>query len=99
MMTGIAVFETRIGPCGIAWSERGVLGVQLPEASADATRRRIRNRFPDATETQTPIEIVLAIGRIGALLRGERVDLMPVEVDMRAVSPFDRDVYRAAREI
>ncbi len=98
-MTGIALFETRLGACGIAWGERGVLGVQLPEADADATRRRLSRRFPGATETQTPVEILLAIGRIVALLRGERVDLTPVEVDMSAVSPFDRDVYRAAREI
>jgi methylated-DNA-[protein]-cysteine S-methyltransferase len=98
-MSGIAVFGTSIGPCGIAWGDRGVLGVQLPEADAEATRRRLRHRFPDATETHTPIEIVLAIGRIGALLRGERVDLSAIEVDMTAVSPFDRDVYGAARQI
>src|SRR6516164_1571350 len=30
---GFALFDTDIGPCGIAWGGRGVTGVQLPEAS------------------------------------------------------------------
>ena len=48
---GFALFETAIGHCGIVWSERGVVGVQLPERSEDATRNRIRRRFPTASET------------------------------------------------
>ena len=30
---GYALFDTAIGRCGIAWSERGVLRVALPDAS------------------------------------------------------------------
>ena len=37
-MTGFALFETAIGWCGIAWAPRGIVGVQLPEGSAPATR-------------------------------------------------------------
>ena len=29
---GFALFETSIGQCGIAWSGRGIVSVQLPEA-------------------------------------------------------------------
>jgi methylated-DNA-[protein]-cysteine S-methyltransferase len=94
-----ALFETAIGTCGIAWNERGVMGIQLPESDAAATRARLQRRFPDACEAETPLEILTAIGRIVALLRGERVDLSPVEVDMNAVPEFDREVYVAAREI
>ena len=43
-----ALFDTPIGCCGIVWSERGIAGVQLPEASAQATRNRILRRFPGA---------------------------------------------------
>jgi len=30
---GFLLFDTPIGRCGTAWGERGVLGVQLPEAN------------------------------------------------------------------
>jgi methylated-DNA-[protein]-cysteine S-methyltransferase len=73
--------------------------VHLPGADADSTRRGLRRRFPDAHETPSPIEIREAIDRIAALLRGEHVDLSSIEIDLSAVPSFDRDVYRAARDI
>lgn len=30
--TGFALFDTAIGPCGVVWGERGIIGMQLPEA-------------------------------------------------------------------
>ena len=41
MMTAHAftLFDTAIGRCGIAWSERGIAGVQLPEPREPETRR------------------------------------------------------------
>ena len=44
MTEGLALFDTALGRCGIAWSDRGVAGVQLPEASDDATVARLRRR-------------------------------------------------------
>ena len=35
---GFAVFDTPIGACGIAWSSHGIVGLQLPEATAEGTR-------------------------------------------------------------
>jgi len=29
---GFTLFDTAIGRCGIAWGERGIVGVQLPES-------------------------------------------------------------------
>ena len=96
---GFALFDTAIGVCGIAWNERGVIGVQLPERDVTATRRRMRRRFPEVSEARTPVHVLQAIGRIVALLRGERVDLTPIVLDMDVVPEFDRRVYIAAREI
>ena len=31
---GYSIFDTALGCCGIAWGERGVVAVQLPEADA-----------------------------------------------------------------
>ena len=32
---GLALFETPLGTCGVAWNARGITGLQLPEASAE----------------------------------------------------------------
>jgi methylated-DNA-[protein]-cysteine S-methyltransferase len=97
--TGFALFDTAVGTCGIAWGDRGIAGTQLPEPDVGATRARLRQRFPNATETEPPPAIGATIDRIVALLRGERVDLATVAVDMAAIPDFEREVYIAAREI
>jgi len=99
MTDGFALFETAIGPCGIAWGERGVIGVQLPERSEDRTRARMRRRFPDAPETPPPPAVQRAIAAIVALLEGEKRELFDVALDMARVPAFERRVYEVARGI
>jgi O-6-methylguanine DNA methyltransferase len=96
---GFAIFDTTIGQCGIAWGERGVLCVRLPEGGDVETRRWVAGRFPDAREGSPPPPVRLAIDAIGALLRGEASDLSTVALDMERVPPFHRRVYEAARAI
>jgi methylated-DNA-[protein]-cysteine S-methyltransferase len=48
---------------------------------------------------EPPTEMRTVIERIIALLRGERVDLTSVSIDLDGVPEFDRDVYLAARQI
>ena len=99
-MTALTLFDTAIGRCGIVWSERGVVGVQLPEASEPATRARLRRRFSGATETEPTPAIQSAIDSIVALLAGEEAgDMSEVELDLRAVPEFNAAVYRVARTI
>ena len=64
---GFTLFETPLGHCGIAWSERGIAGVQLPERSQLETRARLLRRFPEAREAPPPTE-----GRGGPLARFRR---------------------------
>ena len=94
-----AIFETAIGACGIAWGERGIAAVQLPEASARKTRARISRRFPDAREAPPPPEVRRAIDGIAALLRGEASDLSAVALDLEDLPAFSRRVYEVARAI
>jgi methylated-DNA-[protein]-cysteine S-methyltransferase len=96
---GFALFDTAIGACGVAWGERGLIGVQLPEASEARTRTRMRRRFPDAREAPPPPPVQRAIEGMVALLDGEAVDLAAVALDMAGVPPFDRRVYEVARTI
>ena len=96
---GVALFDTAIGRCGIAWSGRGVAGVQLPEARDVETRARLLRRFPGARETPPPRGVQRALDGIVALLRGEASDLSAVALDMDRVPPFHRCVYEVARGI
>lgn len=96
---GFALFDTEIGHCGIAWGERGVAGVQLPESSEARTRACLLQRCPGACELPPPPEVQRAIDGIVALLRGERVDLSEVPLDMDRVGELERRVYDIARTI
>ena len=96
---GMAFFDTPIGRCGLAWSERGVVGVQLPEIRDAETRARLLRRHPDAREVSPPADVQRALEQIAALLRGEASDLSAIALDMDKVPPFHRKVYEAARGI
>ena len=96
---GVTLFDTAIGRCGIAWGGRGVVGVQLPEAGDAATRARLARRFPGASDAPPPPGVRHAIEAITRLLRGERLDLRDVALDMSGVAPFHRRVYEVARTI
>lgn len=95
----LTLFDTAVGPCGIAWSERGVAGVQLPERDERATRARMLRRFPEARDADPPQQITRAIEQITALLRGEKRALADIELDMAGVPEFNRRVYVIARGI
>ena len=97
--SGILVFETPIGPCGLAWGERGLIGVSLPERDAGAVRARLRRRFPEATGSEPPQDVLDARDRILALLSGERPDLSPIRLDLDRVGDFEQRLYAIARAI
>jgi methylated-DNA-[protein]-cysteine S-methyltransferase len=96
---GFALFDTAVGRCGIAWGERGVCCVRLPEARVTEMRTHLVRRFPDAKESAPPPVVQRAIDRIITLLRGEATDLTQIPLDMAAVPPFHRRVYELARSI
>ena len=98
---GYAIFPTAIGPCGVAWSQRGLVSIQLPEETAEATRARLWNRITlpdDGGSTTPPASVKAAIERIIRHLTGEEgANLDGIELD--DVPPFHRKVYDAARRI
>jgi O-6-methylguanine DNA methyltransferase len=96
---GFTLFDTALGRCGIAWGERGVVGIQLPEAGASETRARMLHRFPAAGEAAAPANVQRAVESIVALLQGEASDLSEIVLDMEGVPPFHRRVYEVARTI
>ncbi len=100
-MSGAAytIFDTAIGRCGIAWSEAGILGVQIPLAREIETRKRLFRLYPDARETRPVSNVEAAIEGIAGLLRGEPSDLSHVRLDMRGIQLFNQRVYEVARRI
>jgi methylated-DNA-[protein]-cysteine S-methyltransferase len=93
------LFETAIGPCAIAWSERGVVGVEIHAGTATATKSRIVRRFPAAREAPPPPAIQRAIDGVIALLRGEARDLSDIAIDNTDTPEFNARVYAIARTI
>ncbi|MCR6733320.1 MAG: methylated-DNA--[protein]-cysteine S-methyltransferase [Afipia sp.] len=99
MTTGLALFDTDIGRCGIAWGDRGLLGVQLPEATDARTLSRLAQKAPAAREAAMPDHVRRACDAMTELLRGEANDLAFITVDMEQVPAFNRRVYDIARTI
>lgn len=96
---GIAFFETAIGEVGIAWSDEGVVGVELPRDDEVQTRSRLAARFPTAAPMSPPGPIEEAIRRITALLEGEADDLAAITIDVDSAPPLHRRIWEVARGI
>lgn len=94
------LFETALGWVGIAWTERGVSNVQLPESSLAATRDRLLRRLKgDSIEVSAPPRAIAeAINAIKSYAGGEPVDFTQIPVDAEA-EPFFHDIWRAARDL
>jgi methylated-DNA-[protein]-cysteine S-methyltransferase len=93
------VFETPIGPCAIAWTDRAVVAFSLPDGTAERTRGRLRRRWPGAIEASPPEWVAETIAKVHRLLQGERIDLSDVPLDLEASPDFHRQVYEVARTI
>jgi methylated-DNA-[protein]-cysteine S-methyltransferase len=94
------LFETAIGPTGLAWNDAGVTAIQLPEATPAATRARLvakSREQVEATPRTTPSWVRDAIDRMRMHLNGDPQDLSGVRLDLARVAPFTARVYEAAR--
>ncbi len=97
-----SLFDTPFGACGIAWSDRGITRIQLPEASQAATERRVRFVGNDAgpvLAAEPPPEIFAVISDLQKYLSGTRVDFAGIPLDLTREGSFSRKVYAAARTI
>jgi O-6-methylguanine DNA methyltransferase len=96
---GHALFDTALGRCGVSWSERGIVALQLPEARDAATRARMVERFGASVEAEPPPAVRTAIDAVAALLRGEPSDLASIALDLDGTPEFHRRVYATTRGI
>lgn len=102
---GVCHFATEIGDCALAWSNAGVVAVQLPEPDVARTLERMLLGLPlnhtvsDLLSVPQPQCVTEAIHGVQALLRGEPLGLLDIELDMRGVPEFACKVYALARAI
>jgi methylated-DNA-[protein]-cysteine S-methyltransferase len=96
---GFCLFDTAIGPCGIAWTEDALAAVQLPEATPQGTRQRLLRYTGEAPEAAAPAFVQDAMRRIRELLEGRHDDLADVPLDLEGVPTFHRKVYEVTRAI
>jgi methylated-DNA-[protein]-cysteine S-methyltransferase len=96
---GFCLFDTAIGACAVAWGDLGLVRVQLPEADAEATRRRLHRELPGVPEIAPTPPVQSVIERVQALLEGSGDSLEDVMLDMSDVPDFNQRVYEVARAI
>lgn len=103
MVPGHAIFPTALGFMGIAWSERGLVRLCLPQSSAESLERRLLRlegipgrRFEDGTAPGWAGELIEAIKAYAA---GETIDFSGVPVDLDGVDDFRLAIYDAARKL
>jgi methylated-DNA-[protein]-cysteine S-methyltransferase len=96
---GFCLFDTAIGACALAWTSDALACVQLPEASDEQTRQRMRRRFPGVAEAEPAGFAAAASERIRGLLAGTRDDLRDLPLALETVPDFHRQVYAVTRAI
>jgi methylated-DNA-[protein]-cysteine S-methyltransferase len=92
------VFETALGPCGVAWNARGLCAVQLPEKTRALTERRLIAKSGSSSPAAPPPAIAAVVADIRRYLDGDRVDFRAVAVDLEKLEPFCRKLYETLRE-
>lgn len=94
---GYALFDTVLGPCGVAWSESGITRVQLPEADAPATEERLARWSANIRKSEPNALARTAIEALLSYFDGARTDFGDVVLDLEACSAFHRQIYAALR--
>ena len=100
MFESACLFDTAIGPCGLAWSEAGLTGVQLPDDSAEQTAARLtRHGAGLVEEVDAPPEVARAIAALRTFLSGEPTAFDDLTLDMQRHSEFEQEAYQALRKV
>ena len=96
---GYHLFDTALGTCALLWGPRGLVSVQLPEATREALVARLAARAPDAKECDPPPWVRDLADAVRRHLAGERVSYADVTLDAARTPPFHRAVYEASRGV
>jgi O-6-methylguanine DNA methyltransferase len=97
--SGRTVFTTSMGGCALAWTPRGVDLFMLPhnQAAVLADVQALADHRPFVKRPQGAVAAL--IRRAKAHLDGKPDPLLDIPLDLRALPPFSRRVYRALRKV
>lgn len=87
---GCTAFETVLGTCRIAWTERGIARIQFPGKDPDDVEESVQ-RAPGFVQD--------AIHRIQGQLEGSRPSEEDLPIDFAGLASFTRSVLQATRRI
>lgn len=93
------VFQTALGPCAIAWTDRGIRALALPGATAAATAAALGRIAGPAADGIPEGVVAEAVRRVTGLLAGASDNLLDIPLDETVVSDFERRVYAATRAV
>jgi methylated-DNA-[protein]-cysteine S-methyltransferase len=93
------VFETVCGFAAIAWNDRGVTALRLPDQTSEHTQRALLRRFPRAKLGTPQDAVARAIADIRRYFEGGRVDFTEVRLDLTEPDLFLARVYSAVRQV
>ncbi|MBM3528134.1 MAG: methylated-DNA--[protein]-cysteine S-methyltransferase [Alphaproteobacteria bacterium] len=93
------LFDTAFGPCGVAWSARGLVALQLPERDRTETERRLAAKASSNGAGDPPPAIAASIAQVRDYLSGTRADFSPAPVDLAGIDAFRGKVYAALRGV
>jgi methylated-DNA-[protein]-cysteine S-methyltransferase len=103
-MLSATLFETPLGACGLAWSERGLVALELPGPDPASTGARLRERVgvdpsEDEPARTLPAPVRDAVDRLRRFLAGAPVALDGLTLDLGRATDFERRVYAALRAV
>jgi methylated-DNA-[protein]-cysteine S-methyltransferase len=93
------VFETAMGFCAIAWSDRGIVRFQLPVKSAEAADRFMRRRASGAELGAPPEDVAVIVAAAKRYFDGEETDFSHVRLDLGDQDAFFSRIYDALRRV
>ncbi len=92
----LSVLETRLGPIGVAYRERGIVSLQLPRSTEEQAWRDLVSEFPEGVRRA---EVPKAITRELCAYAEGRCKEFDLPVDLSAARPFQRAVLAAIAKI
>lgn len=103
MPSHYALFDTALGVCGLAWTDRGIARVWLPEDDAGVVALRASRGIGGEGASHWPGHPPGLVGRavddMAALLAGGSPDFAAAPLDLSACADFELRVYHVARTI
>jgi len=92
-VSGYCIIATAWGPLGLAWSEVGLLRVQLTDIDGATTKGRLLHKLPEPEEADPPDWLAPTTTELQRYFSGKPVAFSAIPLDLEKIAPFHRAVY------